>query len=88
LVIRLLQGHPQQLSDNQKRQILEFLGHELEAYGFSEAVWTRVGVAQVIEKEFGVGYRKNYAEYLLHELRWTPKYTSTEPSSEMKTDED
>ncbi|HXG10445.1 MAG TPA: winged helix-turn-helix domain-containing protein [Gemmataceae bacterium] len=60
------------MTAEQKRLILEFLGHGPEAYGFRGQVWTCTRIALVIEEAFGVRYPKGHVGRLLQELGWTP----------------
>jgi transposase len=77
-----LRSHPApgpqpKLTDEQKREIPEFLWHGPESYGFRGEVWTCARIARVIEEEFGVRYHKDHVGRLLKELRWTPQVPIT-----------
>lgn len=65
-------GLPLKLTDSQRRLIPEFLCHGPESYGFRGEVWTRAGIARVIEEEFGVRYHKGHAGRLLQQLGSDP----------------
>src|ERR1019366_9861542 len=58
-------GHPAKLTLLQRRQILDFLWHGAEAYGFRGDVWTCPRVAQVIEWEFGICYHRDHVSRML-----------------------
>jgi transposase len=70
-------GHPAKLTNEQRRQIPDFLRHGAEAYGFRGDVWTCHRVAQVLEWEFGVRYHKDHVSRLLKGLGWTPQIPIT-----------
>jgi transposase len=65
-------GAPPRLTAAQRQQILEFLWHGAEAYGFRGAVWTCARVARVLAEEFGVTYSKSHVSRLLRALGWSP----------------
>ncbi len=57
------------LSEEQRARVPELLERGAEAYGFRGEVWTCERVAQVIRKEFGVGYHPAHVSRLLKALR-------------------
>lgn len=77
-----LRSHPRgrpagKLTPDQRRQIVDFLWHGPEAYGFRGEVWTSARVAEVLAEEFGVRYHKGHVSRLLQRLGWTPQVPLT-----------
>ena len=61
-------GAPSRLSEEQRSQLPELLTRGAKAYGFRGEVWTCERVAQVILKEFGVGYHPAHVSRLVRGL--------------------
>jgi transposase len=70
-------GTHAKLTEEQKRQIPDFLWHGPEAYGFRGDVWTCPRVVKVLAWEFGVTYHRDHVSRLLKELGWTPQIPIT-----------
>ena len=64
-------GPPPKLSEDDLRQLAEYLSRGAEAYEFRGAVWTRARVGKVIEKEFGVTFSARHVGRLLKQIGWT-----------------
>src|SRR5262245_50274908 len=80
LLPRPAPGHPAQPGAEQRRLLPDFLGRGTGAHGFRGEAWTCARVAQVLEEEFGVSYRKSQVSHILKELRWTPQVPITRAS--------
>jgi transposase len=68
---RLGTGAPRKLTSEQRAGLPQLLGQGAEAYGFTGAVWTRARVAEVIRREFGVGYEMSQVGRILRECGWS-----------------
>ena len=68
---RQASGRPPKLSTADKRKLVETLEQGALAAGFPTAQWTQARVKQVIEREFGVEYHRNYISRLLGGLGWS-----------------
>src|SRR5215211_344971 len=66
-------GATPKLRPEQLKLLPEFLSHGAEAYDFRGELWTCARIAEVIRREFGVAYHKDYVSRLLKALRWTPQ---------------
>lgn len=66
-------GRPSKLDPRAKRSLEKILLRGARASGFSTDLWTCPRVAQVIKKEFGVGYHVDHICRLLHALGWSPQ---------------
>jgi transposase len=66
-------GRPPQLSETDRRRIVEGLKRGPEALGYGTSLWTAWRVADLIEQECGVKYSTVHAWRLLRSLGWTPQ---------------
>jgi transposase len=64
-------GGVPRLSEEQQRQILEWLREGAEAHGFRGEVWTRKRVALLIERKLGVRYHPGHVSKLLKSWGWS-----------------
>jgi transposase len=68
---RVGSGPPLRLSAAQRSQLPQLLLRGAEAYGFRGALWTRVRVAEVIRREFGVTYNVSHVGRILRACGWS-----------------
>ena len=68
---RLGTGAPRKVTSEKRARLPQLLGQGAEAYGFTGAVWTRARVADVIRREFGVGYELSQVGRILRECGWS-----------------
>jgi transposase len=59
------------LSEAEREQLVAILEQGARATGFPTEQWTQARVRQVIQREFGVVYHRNYISRLLHQLGWS-----------------
>lgn len=71
LQARKASGRPAKLSDTDKHKLVQKLEQGALAAGFPTEQWTQARVKQVIEREFGVHYHRDYISRLLHALGWS-----------------
>ena len=64
-------GRPSKLNEGQKAALLKKLEEGAVANGFPTEQWTQARVKKLIEREYGVNYRRNYVGQLLHQLGWS-----------------
>jgi transposase len=62
-------GAPPRLSEDERARLPELVARGAEAHGFRGDVWTCERVAEVIRREFGVGYHPAHVSRLLKKLR-------------------
>lgn len=62
---RIASGAPPRLSEEQQAKLPELLARGAPAHGFRGDVWTCERVAEMIRKEFGVGYHPAHVSRLL-----------------------
>lgn len=68
---RKASGRPPGLDREQKQALVKKLKAGARAAGFPTEQWTQKRVREVIEKEFGVRYHRNYIGRLLKGLGWS-----------------
>jgi transposase len=68
---RTASGRPAKLDAAAKQALVEKLEAGALAAGFPTEQWTQARVKQVIEREFGVSYHRDYISRLLHALGWS-----------------
>ena len=71
LQARKASGRPPKLSDADKQKLIQKLEQGALVAGFATEQWTQARVKQVIEREFGVQYHRDYISRLLHDLGWS-----------------
>jgi transposase len=71
LRVRTSPGRPPRLSAAQQQRLVRVLLRGAPAHGYRTALWTTARVAEVIEREFGVGYHRDHVGRLLHRLGWS-----------------
>lgn len=71
LEARTATGRPSKLSSAEREQLVAILEEGALAADFPTEQWTQVRVKQVIQREFGVQYHRNYISRLLHDLGWS-----------------
>jgi transposase len=65
-VYAIPRGRPPRLTDTQKKQLCAWLDAGPQAAGFDSACWSAVLIQELIRREFGVLYNRNYVCELLH----------------------
>ena len=65
---RYAPGAPPRLSEEQRAKLPELLARGAPAHGFRGELWTCGRVAEVIRKEFGIGYHPAHVSRLLKAL--------------------
>src|ERR687887_2345973 len=73
-------GRPCKLTRQQRRALLRRLQRGALAAGFPTDRWTLSRIAQVIEREFAVGYHPKYLNRFLRRLGWTPQLPQPVPA--------
>ena len=68
---RTASGRPPKLDAAARQALIEKLEAGAMAAGFSTEQWTQARVKQVIEREFGVSYHRDYISRLLHAVGWS-----------------
>jgi transposase len=68
---RTTSGRPSKLDPAARQALVEKLEAGALAAGFPTEQWTQARVKQVIEREFGVRYHRDYISRLLHDLDWS-----------------
>jgi transposase len=68
---RTASGRPPKLAGAARQALIEKLEAGALAAGFPTEQWTQARVKQVIEREFGVSYHRDYISRLLHDLGWS-----------------
>ena len=68
---RTASGRPPKLDRAARQELIEKLEAGAMAAGFPTEQWTQARVKQVIEREFGVIYHRDYISRLLHDLGWS-----------------
>jgi transposase len=71
LQARKASGRPPKLSGADQQKLIETLEQGALAAGFPTEQWTQARVKEVIEREFGVQYHRDYISRLLHGLGWS-----------------
>ena len=71
LAARTANGRPAKMDAKAKQALVKKLEAGAIAAGFPTEQWTQARVKQVIEREFGVVYHRNYIGRLLHGLGWS-----------------
>ncbi len=71
LQARQAPGRPTKLSPDEQEQLVQILEQGAVASGFPTEQWTQARVKQVIKREFGVKYHRDYISRLLHGLGWS-----------------
>lgn len=71
LAYRKRSGRSPNLTKTQKRRLTEILDAGPLVYGLTTGCWTSLVIQQVILKEFGVLYNRNYLCTLLHNLGYS-----------------
>lgn len=64
-------GRPAKLDEKQKVDLVRKLEEGAVANGFATEQWTQARVKELIEKIYGVSYKRNYVGRLLHQLGWS-----------------
>ena len=77
LQARQATGRPPKLSADEQEQLVKTLEQGALAAGFPTAQWTLARVKQVIQREYGVDYHRNYLSRLLHGLGWSVQKPET-----------
>ena len=73
LKARPVPGRPSRLDPQAKKRLEKILLRGASESGFATDLWTCPRVAQVIKREFGVGYHVDHIGRLLHALGWSPQ---------------
>jgi transposase len=68
---RTASGRPPKLDGAARQALIEKLEAGAMAAGFPTEQWTQARVKQVIEREFGVSYHRDYISRLLNDLGWS-----------------
>jgi transposase len=64
-------GCPPRLTDTQKKRLCEWLDAGPQAVGFESACWSTLLIQELIRREWGVLYNRNYVCELLHNLGYS-----------------
>jgi transposase len=64
-------GRPPRLSERQKKKLVKVLLQGPLAAGYRTDLWTLQRIAEVIEREFGVGYHPSHVWKVLNGLGWS-----------------
>lgn len=64
-------GRPAKLDATARQTLIEKLEAGAIAAGFPTEQWTQARIKQVIEREFGVSYHRDYISRLLHKIGWS-----------------
>lgn len=64
-------GRPPKLTDRQKKRLISLLLKGAMANGYRTELWTTARIAELIEREFGVGYHRDHIGRLLAALNWS-----------------
>jgi len=73
LAARPASGRPPKLARRLRPRLEKLLLAGAEAAGYTQDLWTCPRVAQLIAREFGVGYHVAHVGRLLRRLGWTPQ---------------
>jgi transposase len=66
---RVASGAPPRLGEEQRERLAKLLAYDdAEAYGFRGKVWTCARVAELIRRQFGVGYHPAHVSRLVRAL--------------------
>jgi transposase len=68
---RTTTGRPPKLDTAARQALIEKLEAGAMTAGFPTEQWTQARVKQVIEREFGVSYHRDYISRLLHQWGWS-----------------
>jgi len=71
LRVRSSPGRPPKLTRRQQQRLVQLLQRGATAHGYRTELWTTARVAEVIDREFGVGYHRDHVGRLLHQLGWS-----------------
>lgn len=77
LQAREASGRPPKLKPSEREQLVTILEKGALAAGFPTEQWTQVRVKQLIQREFGVHYHRDYISRLLHSLGWSVQKPET-----------
>jgi transposase len=66
-------GRSPMLDSSQREQLVKQLLEGPEKLGYETPLWTCPRVADLIEREFGVGYHPGHVWKLLRQLNWSPQ---------------
>lgn len=77
LEARQATGRPSKLSSSEQDQLVIILEKGALAADFPTEQWTQARVKQVIQREFGVHYHRDYISRLLHGLGWSVQEPET-----------
>jgi transposase len=64
-------GRPPRLSAQQRKRLLSDLLKGPGAFGWRTEVWTTSRIAQLIDREFAVGYHPDHVGRIMHALGWS-----------------
>jgi transposase len=71
LASRKSPGRPTQLDQQQREQLVQLLQKTPAECGFDKYLWTQQLIADLIQREFGVGYHHDHVGTILHQLGFT-----------------
>jgi transposase len=71
LKVRFSPGRPPKLSAEQRRRLVKVLLKGAMANGYSTQLWTTLRIAEVVRKNFRVGYHRDHIGRLMHNLGWS-----------------
>jgi len=69
--VRTSPGRPPRLTARQKEKLARLLLKGAMAQGYRTELWTTARVAEVIARQFGVGYHRDHVGRLLHGLEFS-----------------
>ena len=73
LQVRFSPGRPAKLMASQRKRLVRLLLKGAMAAGYRTNLWTTARIAEMVEREFGVGYHPDHIGRLMHSLGWTPQ---------------
>jgi transposase len=71
LLSRQHTGRPSRLNEQQKQELCQWLLKKPHECGFDKHLWTQQLIADLILREFGVGYHHDHIGVILKELNFT-----------------
>jgi transposase len=77
LKLRPIPGATPKLSDDQERQVLQWLTQDATTFGFATNLWSSRRVTHLIQEQFGIDYNANYFCRWLKARNITPQMPKT-----------
>jgi transposase len=64
-------GRPWKLNQGERKRLVRLLLKGSLAYGYRTNLWTTAGIAELVEREFGISYHRDHIGRLMHSLGWS-----------------